>query len=40
MQFNIQSHKGGSKKIQINCVIFEFKISWLLSSLYLSDQQS
>jgi hypothetical protein len=28
------------KKIQINCVIFKFKISWLLSSLYLCNEQS
>jgi hypothetical protein len=40
MKLNIQSHKGGLKKIQINCVIFKFKFSWLLSSLYLCNQQS
>ncbi len=39
MQLNIQSHKGESKKFQIS-VIFEFKISWLLSSLDLCNQQS
>ncbi len=35
MQLNIQSHKGGLKKIQINCVIFEL-ISQLLSSLFFA----